>query len=125
MGWRRASHPSCRLPHLPPHPSLTHPRCLRPVRLPPPALPRSLVHFGTADLSRLPASLKRLQADLYSALPLSLPPGLHLEQLDIAAARLLVDWPTLCSQVRRCCCCRVGRQSRWWGLGAAPRATYC
>ena len=63
-------------------------------------MPRSLVHFGSADLSRLPASLETLTADLYLALPLALPPGLRLQELDVSCSRLLVDWAQLCSQVR-------------------------
>lgn len=57
------------------------------------------MHFGTADLSRLPLSLRKLQADLFAALPLALPPGLHLQELDISCSRLLVDWTQLCTQV--------------------------
>lgn len=40
-----------------------------------------------------------LQADLYMALPLALPPALRLKELDVSAARMLIDWGQLCSQV--------------------------
>ncbi|PRW20190.1 hypothetical protein C2E21_9235 [Chlorella sorokiniana] len=61
----------------------------------------SLQRFGSADFSRLPLSLEVLQADLYMALPLALPPALRLQELDVSAARMLVDWDQLCSQVER------------------------
>jgi len=33
------------------------------------------------------------------ALPLALPPGMRLQELDVSAARILIDWGQLCSQV--------------------------
>ncbi|KAL4451263.1 hypothetical protein ABPG77_009335 [Micractinium sp. CCAP 211/92] len=59
----------------------------------------SLREFGSADLSRLPPSLETLHLDIYTALPLVLPERLRLQELALAATRLLVDWPRLCSQV--------------------------
>ncbi len=61
----------------------------------------SLREFGSADLSRLPPSLETLHLDIYTALPLVLPERLRLQELALAATRLLVDWPRLCSQVGR------------------------
>lgn len=61
----------------------------------------SLREFGSADLSRLPASLEALHLDVYTALPLALPERLRLQELSLAATQLLVDWPRLCSQVEK------------------------
>lgn len=63
----------------------------------------SLREFGSADLARLPLSLEALHLDIYTALPLALPPRLRLRELSLAATRLLVDWPRLCSQVGGLC----------------------
>ena len=61
----------------------------------------ALRQFGSADLARLPASLECLDADLYTALPLALPPGMQLQELTLTSSRLLVDWALLCTQVGR------------------------
>jgi hypothetical protein len=66
---------------------------------PVPAPPCSLQQFAGADLTRLPRSLRTLSADLDAVLPLRLPEGLVLEELNLATSRLLVDWGRLCKQV--------------------------
>lgn len=53
----------------------------------------------TSQSVQQPACWQVLQADLYMALPLALPPALRLKELDVSAARMLIDWGQLCSQV--------------------------